>query len=122
MHGGSANRCPVQLHHSIAPLIMNGMSTVTLVSGQPSLFPGSQVFNDTAGTYAVLPVDRSEGVNCSGWTNMGTCRADGCPAFAVPMNVSTRVAPVLWVLAGGADTADARTVGSKGLSATQKMI
>ena len=65
-----------------------------------------QVFNDTSGQYANIRLDDSLGVNCSGWAAMGTCRPDACPAFSVPMNISTRVEPTLWLLAGDARTSD----------------
>jgi hypothetical protein len=59
------------------------------------------VFNDTTGEYANIPEDTSEGTTCQSFAWMGTCRADGCPAFSIPMNISTRVEPEIWLLAGG---------------------
>lgn len=66
------------------------------------------VFNDTTGQYANLPEDTSEGTTCRSFAWMGTCRADGCPAFSIPMNISTRVEPEVWLLAGSVRTSDQR--------------
>jgi hypothetical protein len=58
------------------------------------------VFNDTTGQYANIPNDTSWGTTCSRYDSMGTCRADGCPAFSIPMNISNRIEPEMWLLAG----------------------
>lgn len=67
-----------------------------------------QVFNDTSGEYANIPMDPSAGVNCSGWLVAGTCRPDGCPEFAIPMNISARVKLQAWLIAGATRTSAAR--------------
>ena len=68
----------------------------------------AQVFNDTTGQYATIPNDASEGDTCQGYANMGTCRPDGCPNYAIPMNISERVEQHFWLLAGSADAVEAR--------------
>lgn len=65
-----------------------------------------QVFNDTSGEYATIPNDVSAGTTCGSYKTMGTCRADGCPAYAIPMNISTRVKPVFWLVAGAESTSE----------------
>eukprot|EP00750_Incisomonas_marina_P028645 INCI6800.1.p1 GENE.INCI6800.1~~INCI6800.1.p1 ORF type:complete len:1386 (+),score=235.40 INCI6800.1:180-4337(+) len=61
-----------------------------------------QVFNDTTGQYATIPNDPSLGDTCQGYANMGTCRPDGCPDYAIPMNISERVETRFLLLAGAA--------------------
>eukprot|EP00466_Bigelowiella_natans_P018245 jgi/Bigna1/78050/fgenesh1_pg.52_\ len=67
-----------------------------------------QVFNDTTGSYATIPLDDSEGNTCTQFGWAGTCRADNCPSFAVPMNISTRVEPLMWFVAGKRSTCQGR--------------
>jgi len=63
-----------------------------------------QVFNDTTGSYAAIPMDPSMGTGCTAWTVAGTCRPDACPANAIPMNISVRVHLTQWLLAGAEET------------------
>lgn len=58
------------------------------------------MYNDTTGQPANIPEDPSVGTTCSGYGGSGTCRADGCPAFSIPMNISNRIEPEMWILAG----------------------
>lgn len=67
-----------------------------------------QAFNDTSGQYANIPLDNSSGTSCSQYGWAGTCRADNCPEYAVPMNISTRVEPVHWLVVGARGSVDAR--------------
>ena len=46
-----------------------------------------QVFNDTSGQYASIPLDNSSGTTCSQYAWAGTCRADNCPNYDDYYNV-----------------------------------